>query len=157
MKSDTKGLRGFAISTMVLTCLAVQAVFTFTAYGDEIVGWGSNGYGQATPPAGNEFTAVAAGKYHSHAITTDGSIVGWGLNNKGQATPPAGNDFVAIAAGWTHNLALKSDGSIVGWGDSVYGQATPPAGNILMSLPQARVPVCPCPKVKLSAGRRCRS
>ena len=26
-----------------------------------IVGWGSNGYGEATPPAGNDFIAIAAG------------------------------------------------------------------------------------------------
>ncbi|MBN1392082.1 MAG: hypothetical protein JW947_04685, partial [Sedimentisphaerales bacterium] len=33
-----------------------------------IVGWGYDGYGQATPPAGNDFVAVAAGGYHSLAL-----------------------------------------------------------------------------------------
>ena len=43
-----------------------------------IVGWGDNDYGQATPPAGNDFIAIAAGSYHSLALKSDGSIVGWG-------------------------------------------------------------------------------
>jgi hypothetical protein len=33
-----------------------------------IIGWGYNNYGQATPPAGNDFVAIAAGGYHSLAI-----------------------------------------------------------------------------------------
>ena len=31
-----------------------------------IVGWGSNYYGQASPPAGNNFVAIAAG-WHSQS------------------------------------------------------------------------------------------
>jgi len=81
------------------------------------------------PPAGNDFTAIAAGYVHSLALKSDGSIVGWGNNLYGQATPPAGNDFIAIAAGGDHGLALKSDGSIIGWGNNGSGQATSPAGN----------------------------
>ncbi|MBP7934824.1 MAG: PKD domain-containing protein [Phycisphaerae bacterium] len=93
-----------------------------------IVGWGSNRNGQASPPAGNVFVAIAAGGWHSLALKADGSIVGWGYNGYGQASPPAGNDFVAIAAGAYHSLALKADGSIVGWGRSDYGQANRPGG-----------------------------
>jgi hypothetical protein len=33
-----------------------------------IVGWGADYYGQATPPPGNGFTAIAAGHYYSLAI-----------------------------------------------------------------------------------------
>jgi hypothetical protein len=33
-----------------------------------IVGWGSNSYGQASPPDGNDFIAIAAGYSHSLAI-----------------------------------------------------------------------------------------
>jgi alpha-tubulin suppressor-like RCC1 family protein len=33
-----------------------------------IVGWGNNKYGQATPPEGNDFIAIAAGHLQSLAI-----------------------------------------------------------------------------------------
>jgi len=94
-----------------------------------IVGWGYNGYGQATPPTGKDYKAIAGGTYHSLALKSDNSIVGWGLNDDGQATPPIGIDYTAIAAGGYHSLALKSDGSIVGWGLNDDGQATPPTGK----------------------------
>ena len=90
--------------------------------------------GQATPPAGNDFVAIAAGAYHSLALRAEGSIIGWGYNNYGQALPPAGNDFVAIAAAGDHSLALKADGSIVGWGNNTSGQATPPVGNDFVAI-----------------------
>ncbi len=75
-----------------------------------IVGWGWNDWGQATPPAGNDFTAIAAGADHSLALKSDGSIVGWGYNGYGQATltPPAGNNFVAISAGYYQSLAIAT-------------------------------------------------
>ena len=94
-----------------------------------IVGWGRNDDGRATPPEGNDYVAVAAGKNHGVALKSNGSIVCWGQNDDGQATPPVGNDFVKIAAGDNHSLALKMDGSIVGWGSNDDGEATPPIGN----------------------------
>ena len=78
--------------------------------------WGSNDYGLADPPDGNDFIAVAAGARHSLALKSDATIVGWGANYHGQAEPPDGNDFVAIAAGDNYGLALKSDGSVARWG-----------------------------------------
>ena len=108
MKTETKGLTGFEVLTIVFICLAVQAVFTLPAYGDQIVAWGLNNYGQATPPTGNDFIAIAAGGYHGIALKSDGSIVGWGRNEFGQAMPPAGNDFVAVTASIFYSLALKS-------------------------------------------------
>jgi hypothetical protein len=99
-----------------------------------IVCWGANAYGQAAPPTGNDFVAIAAGEYHSLALKSDGSIVGWGDNRFGQATPPVGSDFEAIVAGHGHSLALKSDGSIVGWGLDTHGQATPPTENDFVAI-----------------------
>ena len=72
-----------------------------------VVGWGDNRRGQATLPEGNDYVAIAAGRFHSLALKSDGSIVGWGENRKGEATPPDGNDFLAIAAGYNHSLAIK--------------------------------------------------
>jgi hypothetical protein len=69
MKIGTRGLRGFTVLTVVLTCLVVQAVFTLPAYGDEIVGWGLNFDGETTPPAGSDFTGVGAGTDHKSIPT----------------------------------------------------------------------------------------
>ncbi|MBW8000596.1 MAG: hypothetical protein FVQ80_01060 [Planctomycetes bacterium] len=99
-----------------------------------IIAWGKDNFGQASPPAGNDFIAIAAGYDYGLALKFDGSIVGWGRNNDNRATPPGGNDFVAIATGLSHNLALKSDGSLVGWGTDDNGQATPPAGNDFVAI-----------------------
>ena len=47
-----------------------------------VVGWGENGYGQTTIPAGaTNVVAIAAGDYHSLALKADGTVVGWGDNS----------------------------------------------------------------------------
>jgi len=121
-----------AVSPFLMTALGGGV--GFAADPGEIVGWGSDSYGQASPPVGRVFVAIAGGgEYsvpsHSLALKSDGSVVGWGGDFDGQASPPAGTDFTAIAAGGRHSLGLKSDGSIVGWGWDYYGQTTPPAGT----------------------------
>jgi len=74
--------------------------------------------------------AVAAGRWHSLGLKTDGSVVGWGWNGDGQINVPAPNaNFLAIAAGAAHSLGLKADGSIVGWGYNGFGQTTVPGPN----------------------------
>ena len=95
----------------------------------QIVAWGDNGYGQTNVPAGTDYTAIAAGGYHSLALKSDGSLAGWGNNDNGEATVPAGTDYAAIAAGFYHSLALKSDGSLAAWGYNSYGQTSVPAGT----------------------------
>jgi len=123
-------MRNKILIYLVLSAVVTGLTPTIASAGTgSIVGWGYNDFGQATPPAGNDFVVISAGVYHSLALKSDGSIVGWGGNDYGQANPPAETDFVAIAAGAFHSLALKSDGSIVAWGWNNYGQVTPPAGN----------------------------
>jgi hypothetical protein len=126
MKIGTRGLVGFAVVTVIV----VQTVFTLPVYSYEIVGWGDSSHGKTEPPEGDDFTAIAAGLYHSLALKSDGSIVGWGGNFSGEATPPTGNDFIAIVSSkGSHGLALESGDTIVTWGNSSYGLAMPPAGN----------------------------
>ncbi len=92
--------------------------------------WGDNTFGQRTNvPEGSDFTAVAAGQYHTVALREDGSLAAWGQNYSGQCNVPAGNDFKAIAAGDYFCLAQKDDGSLAAWGDNTYGQCDVPTGN----------------------------
>jgi hypothetical protein len=60
---------------------------------------------------------IAADRYHSLAIRSNGSIIGWGWNNFGESTPPEGNDFVAIAAGLDYSLAIREACQYVLTGD----------------------------------------
>jgi len=119
-------LTGLALALTGITAATAAAA----APAGTVVGWGNNGSGQATPPAGlTGVVGIAAGYVHSLALTSDGTVVGWGWNGYGQATPPAGlTGVTAIAAGEMYSLALTSDGTVVGWGYNLSGQATPPAG-----------------------------
>jgi len=50
-----------------------------------LVGWGDNGAGQATPPAGlTDVIAIAAGFLHSLALKSDGTVVGWAATSMGR-------------------------------------------------------------------------
>ena len=90
--------------------------------------WGSNGFGQATPPAGS-FSAVGSGGFHACALRSgDGSVACWGRNVEGQLNAPTGS-FTAIAAGANHTCALKGDGSIACWGESADGRLVVPPGT----------------------------
>ena len=82
-------------------------------------------------PTGNDFTQIASGWLHCHALKSDGSIVSWGADYDLQVsnTPP-GNDFLQITGGGMHSTALKTDGSIVSWGNDLWGQVSnTPTGN----------------------------
>ena len=65
-----------------------------------IVGWGNNDYGQASPPAGNDFIAIAAGGMHSvlplnlMAVLSAGATM---IMVRRRRLPET--TFVAIAAG----------------------------------------------------------
>jgi alpha-tubulin suppressor-like RCC1 family protein len=73
--------------------------------------------------------AIAAGWYHSLALTAEGRVVAWGDNEYGQANAPSGlSNVVAIAAGYYHSLALTTEGRVVAWGDNGYGQTNVPSG-----------------------------
>jgi hypothetical protein len=93
-----------------------------------VVGWGDNGFGQASSPSNlTNAVAIAAGYLHSAALCSDGTVVAWGDNTFGQTNVPAGlSNVVALAAGDFHTLALRSNGTVVGWGDDTFGQLDVP-------------------------------
>ncbi|MDM8541107.1 choice-of-anchor D domain-containing protein [Desulfococcaceae bacterium HSG9] len=132
--------------------------------------WGSNSDGQlgigetpsekttpvhvATDALGQDFKsikAVAAGRYHSVALKTDGTVWTWGSNSHGQLghgtsgtdqkeTKPGQvsisyfdhmgqeistdvlKDVDAIAAGKFYTVVLKNDKTVWAWGSNAYGQ-----------------------------------
>ena len=116
---------------------------------DGVYAWGGNGSGQLGngtttdstvpvevifPPTVTTVTAIAAGSYHSMAITDDG-LYTWG-DNGGQlgdgtylnrslpvkvAFPSTVTTIVAISGGGFHSLALTDDG-LYAWGNNAFGQ-----------------------------------
>ena len=134
-----KILKWFAYISLTLYIIPVHAVIAITAGNShscalkndgQVVCWGNNSYGKATPPTGlSNVQAIATGGLHTCALKNDGQVVCWGYNYSGQATPPTGlSNVQAIAAGEFHTCALKNDGQVVCWGRNDDGQATPPTG-----------------------------
>jgi len=93
-----------------------------------VVGWGDNGFGQASPPANlSNVVAITAGDLHSAALCSNGTVVVWGDDTFGQTNVPPGlSNVVALAAGDFHTLALLSNGTVVAWGNNTYGQLDVP-------------------------------
>jgi hypothetical protein len=123
-----------AIAVLALTALGVLALGTGVAHGQataSIIGWGENDKSQCDAPSPNEgFVDLAAGRYHSLGVKSDGTIVAWYHNLAGQClVPPPNEGFIAVAAGYEHSIGLKSDGTVVAWGYNDLGQCDVPAPN----------------------------
>ena len=101
---------------------------------------------------------VAAGLYHSLAVTSTGAVLAWGWNIVGQlgngttngsdepvkVRLPRGTKVTRIAAGFAHSLAVTSTGAVLAWGKNYNGNL----GN--GSTTDSAVPV----KVSLPAGTK---
>lgn len=87
----------------------------------EVVAWGADRYGQASPPPGLIADRVTAGQgernAHALALLADGTVQGWGDDTFGQVSPPVGlKGVVSISAGETFSLALTKEGKALAWG-----------------------------------------
>lgn len=112
-----------------------------------VVTWGRNEYGElgigtvggqsnvpVAVPGLTNVTKVAAGHYHSLALTADGAVYDWGYNAMGQigdgtkkarGTPfriPGTAVYTSIAAGADMSYALRSDGTVWAWGGNSDGE-----------------------------------
>ena len=95
----------------------------------QIACWGSNDYGQASPPYG-AYEAISSGENGSCALNDDGAAVCWGSFDVRPSTEDtAEGPFTEISRGSDHACALGSDGAITCWGSNRHGQATPPSGE----------------------------
>ena len=78
----------------------------------QVMCWGNNQFGQATPPSG-AFTSVTLGTWHSCALGADRSVACWGASSDGlQPLPPdvtAAGSVRQVSAGAAHDCALKPD------------------------------------------------
>jgi alpha-tubulin suppressor-like RCC1 family protein len=83
----------------------------------------------------NQIVAIAAGHFHSLALTSSGTMLAWGSDTFGELgdgnqVNPQGlpvtvenvNNIVAIDAGGQFSIALKSDGTLQSWGQDNSGQ-----------------------------------
>ena len=95
-----------------------------------VFGWGDNDEGETEVPRGlDSVIAIAAGWYHSLAVTGEGRVVAWGSSARGLTSVPSRlTGVTAVAAGQYHSLALTVAGTITAWGGDGYGQCRVPAG-----------------------------
>ena len=131
---------------------ATSSADEFTYSSGPVVASGSNSFGQlgngstinaSSPvPVGrlSQVTTVAAGGYHSLALTASGNVYDWGNGGYGQlgngarnpATAPVKvkgsggtgvlSNVVAVAGGMYHSLALTTTGHVFAWGYNGNGQ-----------------------------------
>ena len=105
--------------------------------------WGSDASTESDRPATlTNAIAIAAGKYHSVALTDDGRIVQWGQYSDGTnlyslGTAPTFTNLVSVAAAPGHDLALTADGKVTNW-----GLASDPANFVPTNLPAAKAVAC---------------
>src|SRR5690606_9914214 len=78
--------------------------------------------------------AIAAGQFHSCAVTENDALYCWGLNADGQlgdgsrsnrplatAISTLGSGVNKVALGARHSCALRSDGGVSCWGAAFFG------------------------------------
>jgi alpha-tubulin suppressor-like RCC1 family protein len=95
-----------------------------------VIPWGSDGSGECNQTVAlTNAIWIAAGDYHSTAVTETGTIVQWGEYFDGALVSPASsgtNYYVSTAAGMDHDIGLLRNGKVVTWGcSSAYANYVP--------------------------------
>ncbi|MFO7837967.1 MAG: hypothetical protein R6X08_00525 [Desulfosalsimonadaceae bacterium] len=67
-------------------------------------------------------TMVAAGRYHTVGLQSDGSVIAAGSNNFNQCDVSFWSDIRQITAGDHHTVGLQSDGTLIATGDKSQDQ-----------------------------------
>lgn len=138
---NLSGVKAITNSDDNFHMLAIKENGTLRAWGDNLYGQlGHNSSDEAsfvpvTVQGVTDAKDIAAGAYHSVAVTEDGSVWVWGNNadgQLGQGTADVGSRFPlliesisnarAVAAGSYFSLALKRNGTAQAWGDNDEGQ-----------------------------------
>jgi alpha-tubulin suppressor-like RCC1 family protein len=88
--------------------------------------WGNDDQGQATPPTGADFVALALGDDHGCALDGAGRARCWGSDAHGQVSDAPPYPLVELAAGADHSCGVRLDGFATCWGRDQAGQSTPP-------------------------------
>ena len=96
--------------------------------------WGSNSWGQSSPPEGEVLTYISSGQAHTCGLRPNGAAVCWGWNDRGQSSPPEGEMFTHISSGWFHTCGLRQGGTTVCWGWNDRGQTSPPEGEVFTHI-----------------------
>ncbi|BDR54904.1 hypothetical protein KIMH_10150 [Bombiscardovia apis] len=139
------------------TAISAGTNHTLTlASNNEAYAWGNNDHGQlgdgsntdrnapvqvsrGTLPAGEHFTSISAGGWHSVALSSNNAIYAWGRNDFGQlgdganadrnapdaiaqGALPAGQHYTNVSAGGTHTVANVSNKHTGAWGHNNTGQ-----------------------------------
>ncbi len=82
--------------------------------------------------AGETFSTISTGEYHSMVIKADGSLWGWGWNSSGELGDGTTtdrlvpikvmNNVVTVSTNYHYTMAIKTDGSLWTWGLNDHGQ-----------------------------------
>lgn len=88
----------------------------------EVICWGDDRQGQATPPRfSSPVVSLALGAQHSCALQEGGSVLCWGSDQSDQLTAPLEQPFSQIRAGGDLSCGITAEGEVRCWGavDSV--------------------------------------
>ena len=97
--------------------------------------WGSNHYGESSPPAEEKFVQVSAGNSFTCGIQPNGRALCWGRNDMGQCSPPpypVAFQQISTSLGGDHACGVLADGEGIScWGTNGRGQSEDQDGKLL--------------------------